>query len=56
MAPAYLYWRLELKENGLRDEDLTGFRAEISDLGLEQLHLLAGSAAAYFEESVDDGV
>lgn len=32
---------LELKQYGLRDEDFTRFGAEIADLGLQKLNLLA---------------
>jgi len=45
----YLDGGLELEEDGLRDEDLAGFGAEVSDLGLEQLNLLTGAAAPDLE-------
>jgi hypothetical protein len=47
---------LELKEDGLRDEDLTRLGAQIADLSLEQLYLLAGPAASDLEETVYDRV
>jgi len=53
---AYLDRRLKLKENGLRDENFTGFGAKVADLSLEKLNLLAGTAAANLEETVYDRV
>lgn len=52
----YLDGSLELEEDGLGDEDLTSLGAQIADLGLKQLDLLAGAAAPDLEEAVDDGV
>ena len=43
----------ELEQDGLRDEDLAGLGAEITDLGLEQLDLLAWAAAPHLQEAVD---
>jgi hypothetical protein len=40
---------LELEEDGLGDEDLAGLGAEITDLGLEELDLLAWAAASHLE-------
>ena len=51
-----LYGRLELEENGLRDENLTSLGAQVSNLGLQQLDLLAGPAAADFQQPVYDGI
>jgi hypothetical protein len=51
-----LDWCLELKQNGLRDEDLARLGAQIAYLGLEQLNLLARPAAPDFEKSVYDRV
>lgn len=51
-----LDWCLELEEDGLRDEDFTGLGAQITDLSLEQLDLLAGPAAPDLEETVYDRV
>ena len=53
---AYLDGSLELQQDGLADEDLTGLGAQEPDFGLQKLHLLAGSAATDLEEAVDDGV
>mgnify|MGYP004502128587 CR=1 FL=1 len=47
---------LELEENGLRDEDLSRLGAQVADLGLEQLNLLAGPAAPDLEKAVYDRV
>lgn len=47
---------LELKQNGLLDENLSGLCAKISNLVLHQLDLLAGARASDLEQSVDDGV
>ena len=52
----YLDGSLKLEEDGLGNENLAGSGAEVADLGLEKLDLLAGSATADFEQSVDDGV
>lgn len=53
---AYLDRSLELKQYGLRDENLTSLGAEVANLGLEQLHLLAGTASSDLEEPVDYGI
>lgn len=50
---AYLDGSLELQEDGLRNENLASLGAEVADLGLEQLHLLAGTASSNLEEPVD---
>jgi len=47
---------LKLKEDGLGNENLASSGAEVTDLGLEKLDLLARSATADLEQSVDDGV
>ena len=52
----YLDGSLKLEEDGLGNENLAGSGAEVADLGLEKLDLLAGSATTDFEQSVDDGV
>ena len=51
-----LYRRLKLEQNGLRDEDFAGLGAQVADLGLQQLDLLARPAAPDLEQSVYDGV
>ena len=48
--------RLELEENGLRNEDLASLGAQVADLRLKQLDLLAGPAAADLKQTVYDGV
>lgn len=55
-TPTYLDRCLKLEENGLGDEDLASLGAQISNLGLEQLDLLAGAAAADLQKTVDYGV
>ena len=45
----YLDGSLELEEDGLGDEDLAGLGAEITDLSLEELNLLARSATSHLE-------
>lgn len=55
-AGTYLDGCLKLKQDGLRDEDLAGLGAQVPDLGLEQLDLLAGTAATDLQEAVDYGV
>jgi hypothetical protein len=52
----YLDGSLKLEEDGLGDENLASSGAEVADLGLEKLDLLAGSATADLEQSVDDRV
>jgi hypothetical protein len=51
-----LYGSLKLKQNGLGDEDLARLGAQVTDLCLQQLHLLAGPAAADFEKPIYDRV
>jgi hypothetical protein len=53
---AYLDRSLELEQDGLGDEDLAGLGAKVSNLGLEQLDLLARTAATDLQEPVDYGV
>ena len=55
-AGAYLNGSFKFKQDRLRNEDLACLGAEIADLGLEQLDLLAGTAASDLEEAVDYGV
>lgn len=43
----------KLKKDGLRNEDLASLGAKIANLGLEQLDLLARSAAPHFQEAID---
>jgi hypothetical protein len=43
----------ELEQNGLRNEDFTGLGAEVADLRLEELDLLAGAAASDLEQPID---
>jgi hypothetical protein len=50
---SHLNGSFELEQNGLGNEDLAGLGAEIADLGLEQLDLLAGAAAPHLQEAVD---
>lgn len=52
-SSTYLDRSLELKKDGLGDEDLAGLGAEEADLSLEKLDLLAGAAASDFEQPVD---
>lgn len=54
--PTYFDGSFQLEQNGLRDEDLTSFCAEVSDFGLEKLDLLARAAAADLQKTVDYGV
>lgn len=49
----YLDGRLKLEQDGLGDEDLAGLGAEIADLGLEKLDLLAGTAAPHLQKAID---
>jgi hypothetical protein len=44
---------LEFEEDRLRNEDLSGLGAEEADLSLEELDLLAGSAASNLEQPVN---
>ena len=48
--------RLELEENGLRNEDLASLGAQVADLRLKQLDLLAGPAAPDLKKTVYDRV
>lgn len=50
---SYLNRSFQLKQNWLRDEDLTGFGTEVTDLGLEKLDLLARTAASNLQKAVD---
>jgi hypothetical protein len=51
--PTYLNRSLQLKEDGLRDENLTGLGAQEANLALEELDLLSGPAASDFEQPVN---
>jgi hypothetical protein len=53
---AYLNRSFKLEEDRLGNEDLASLSAEIADLCLEQLDLLAGTASSNLEETVDYGV
>lgn len=53
---SYLDRGLKFEEDGLRNENLASSGAEVADLGFEKLDLLAGSATADLEQSVDDRV
>lgn len=53
MGLSHLNRSFKLEQNRLRDEDLTGLRAEVTDLGLEQLDLLAWAAAPHLQEAID---
>lgn len=50
---SYLDGSFKLKKDGLRNEDLASLGAKIANLGLEQLDLLARSAAPHFQEAID---
>jgi hypothetical protein len=50
---SYLNRSFQLKEDGLRDEDFTSFGTEVPDLDLQQLHLLARTAAPHLEEAIN---
>lgn len=52
----YLDWSLKLKQNRLRDENLTRLSAQVPNLLLQQLHLLPRPGTAHLEQSVYDGV
>jgi hypothetical protein len=56
MLGTYLDRSFQLKEDGLRDEDLAGLCTKIANLGLKKLHLLSGTAATDLEQPVDYGV
>lgn len=47
---------LELEEDGLRDEYLSRFRAQMTDLRLQQLHLFTRPTSPDFQQSVYDRV
>jgi hypothetical protein len=49
----YLDGSLQLEQDGLGDEDLASFGAQVSDLGFEQLDLLSRTAASHLEQAVD---
>ena len=53
---AYLDRSFELEQDWLRDEDLTALSAKVSDLRLQQLHLLSWSASAHLQQPVYDRV
>ena len=46
---AYLERRLELEEDGLREEDLARLEAQPADLVLGQLHVLARSRSSHWK-------
>lgn len=56
MCGTDLYRRLKLEQDRLRDENFSGLGAQVSDLRLQQLHLLARPAAPHLQEPVYDGV
>jgi hypothetical protein len=43
---AYLDWSFELEKDRLGDEDLASLCAKITDLSLQQLHLLSRPTAS----------
>jgi len=47
---------LKLEKDGLRDENLAGLCAQITDLGFQELNLFARSAASNLQQSIDDGI
>jgi ribosomal protein L29 len=51
---AHLDGSFQLEENRLRDENLTGLGAEVTNLRLEQLNLLARAATPHLQKPVDD--
>lgn len=53
---AYLDWGFKLKQDGLRDEDLTRLCAQVANFSLQQLHLLSRSASAHLQQAVYDRV
>lgn len=50
---AYLDRSLKLEKDGLRDENLTSLGAQVADLSLKKLDLLARAASPNLEETVD---
>lgn len=52
----YLDGGLQLQKNRLRDKDFTGLGAKVSDFGLQQLNLLAWTAAPHLQQAINDGV
>merc|ERR1740123_1414531 len=50
----YFQGSLQLKQDGLLEEQLPGLETEPSHLSLSHLHRLAGSAPTDFEEPLDD--
>ena len=53
---SYLDGCLEVKNDRLGNENLATLSAKVANLSLEELDLLAGAAAADFEETVYDGI
>lgn len=51
--PTYLNRSLQLKEDGLRNENLTGLGAQEANLALEELDLLSRPAASDLEQPVN---
>lgn len=52
----YLDWRFKFQQDGLGDEYLASLSTQVSNLRLQQLHLLAGATSANFQEAIYDGV
>lgn len=53
-AITHLDGSFQLEQNGLRDEDLTSLGAEITNLRLQQLHLLPRAATPHLQEAIND--
>jgi len=53
---ANLQGGLQLQQNGLRDENLTGLHAKTTDLSLSKLNLLAWTCTSHFQKAVNNGV
>ncbi len=52
----YLNRSFELKEDGLRNEDLASLGTKVSDFGLKQVDLFSRAAASDFEETIDNRI
>jgi hypothetical protein len=50
----YLDRGFELQKDRLRNEDFTSLGAEETDLRLQELHLLARTAAPHLQKAIDD--
>ena len=46
--------RLQLQQNGLTDKYLARLQADVADLGLGEVDMLAGPLASDLEELLDD--